>query len=261
MKNNAIWLAMLLTATLGVTGCNEPVKQDNNGKLISAAPMSNGYADFLVKWRNKDEDGDGILDELDDYPLDASQSSFELIREQEPNDNPSIATHANRYPPFKMSGAISVKSDNGDLFSFNAHKDEFYTLVLHYNDDSGFKPNIYFSCEDGMALNFGKIPINNALKIIAINVGILKDGKYHIGVNDIDFDGKESFTYNATIFIDRDGDALSDDLESAMGINNLTHDTDKDNIWDTQEYYLGYFDSFNFDQDDDGLPDWLDKDK
>jgi hypothetical protein len=133
--------------------------------------------------------------------------------------------------------------------------------VLHYNDDSGFKPNIYFSGEDGMALNFGEIPINNALKIIAINVGILKDGKYHIGVNDIDFDGKENFTYNATIFIDRDGDALSDDLESAMGINDLTHDTDKDNIWDTQEYYLGYFDSFNFDQDDDGLPDWLDKDK
>ncbi|MFT5760704.1 MAG: hypothetical protein ACI9LM_005491 [Alteromonadaceae bacterium] len=25
--------------------------------------------------------------------------------------------------------------------------------------------------------------------------------------------------------------------------------------------YLGYFDSFNVDQDDDGLPDWLDKDK
>lgn len=108
MKNNALWLALLLTAALGVTGCNDSAKQDNNDKLISAAPISNEYADFLVKWRNKDEDSDGILDELDDYPGNGGRA-YELL----------IVMHTQTEPlKFEFGGLYQMQSLGKQIADF-----------------------------------------------------------------------------------------------------------------------------------------------
>ena len=276
MKIQSFWPALLLLASLGIQGCNsgelEPGEGSGNGTTDPTVPPVEPNpnpdpdpepdpepVENVGTWENKDEDGDGVPDEQDDYPFDGTKQGFASFSEQEPNDNPSNATKISLTPPFRISGAISQKSDNGDLFSFIGEEGKYYSLVLTYSDLT-FQPNIYFSGADGYSLNFGKVQIDKALKRIAINVEIQNDGKYHIGVNDINFDGGESFTYNAEIFIDMDGDALADDLESAMEINNLTHDTDGDGIWDTEEFLFGAYSLPKFDADEDNIANWLDSD-
>jgi hypothetical protein len=269
-----LWLATLLAATLGLAGCNSELEE---GEGVDPEvptdptpptptpdpdpdPDPTDPTDLAGSWANRDEDGDGVLDEFDGYPFDLDKQSLDLITEVEPNDNPSVATPVGLKPPFAISGAISQKSDNGDLFSFNADESQFYTLILKYQDPD-FKPNIYFSDKNGNALNFGVIDIDPALKAIAINVEILDDGLHHIGVNDIDFDGKESFTYHAEIFEDQDGDAVDDVREIALEMNLSTHDTDSDSIADTEEFlYPLYSDQISFNPDNDALPNWLDTD-
>ncbi|MEC4728082.1 hypothetical protein HWQ46_21330 [Shewanella sp. D64] len=267
-----LWLATLLAATLGLAGCNSELEEGEGTDpevptdptpptpTPDPDPDPTDPTDLAGTWANRDEDGDGVLDEFDGYPFDLEKQSIDLITEVEPNDNPSIATAVELKPPFAVSGAISQKSDNGDLFSFNADEAQFYTLILKYQDPD-FKPNIYFSDKNGNALNFGVIDIDPALKAIAINVEILDDGLHHIGINDINFDGKESFTYHAEIFEDQDGDAIDDVREIALEINNLTHDTDSDTIADTEEFlYPLYSDQISFNPDNDALPNWLDTD-
>ena len=211
-------------------------------------------------WENKDEDRDGVPDELDDYPFDASKTDTEVFTDSEPNDNPSIATQTNLLPPFSVRGAIATKSDNGDLFSFKGEKGHFYTFRLNYQDTE-FKPNIYFSDAQGNSLNFGNIAISPSLKTLAINVEILEDGLYHIGINDINFDGRPSFSYEGRVFSDLDGDGLDDIQESALGIDYKTWDTDKDGISDADEFLYGrYTPNFGFDPDNDGVPNWHDPD-
>ncbi|MGB1201761.1 MAG: hypothetical protein ACPG5R_09370, partial [Cognaticolwellia aestuarii] len=38
-------------------------------------------------WQNKDEDGDGVPDEQDDYPFDATKTTMSVVQEQEFNNN------------------------------------------------------------------------------------------------------------------------------------------------------------------------------
>ncbi|QFU24345.1 IPT/TIG domain-containing protein [Shewanella eurypsychrophilus] len=269
-----LWLVALLAASLGLAGCNgeleagegpdsqEPIPTDPTTPDPDPTPdpEPTDPADLVGTWENKDEDGDGVLDEFDGYPFTAAKQSLPYITEIEPNDNPSIATQTSLTPPFSISGAISQKSDNGDLFSFEAVEGQFITLILKYTS-ANFKPNIYFSDEDGDALNFGEIEIATSLKTIAINVEILAGGLHHIGINDKNFDGDESFTYQAQVFIDQDGDAIDDIKEIALEISNLTHDTDADSISDTEEFlYPLYSDKISFNQDNDDTPNWLDTD-
>ncbi|MGI2171417.1 hypothetical protein ACROAE_14705 [Shewanella sp. MF05960] len=275
MKYNALWLAILLAASVGMSGCNSELEEGEGVGVVVPTPVDpvdptdpidptdpvapTDPVEFVGTWENKDEDGDGVPDELDDYPFIAAKQSLPYVVEIEPNDNPSIATSVNSFPPFRIQGAISNRSDNGDLFSFKGEKSHFYTLVLSYKN-SDFKPNIYFSDAQGNALNFGEIEFDQSLKTIAISVQILEDGLYHVGINDINFDGRESFTYTAQVFEDQDGDAVDDILESAIALNNLTHDTDNDDIWDNTEFYYGLSNSLNFDADNDNIPNWLDLD-
>ncbi|QSX40155.1 IPT/TIG domain-containing protein [Shewanella cyperi] len=277
MKFKALYLALLLAGTVVVGGCNgelEPGEGTNpttptdpgtpTDPTDPGNPTDPGTPTDPVNqvgtWENKDEDGDGVPDELDDYPFDVSKTDTEVFTDLEPNDNPSVATPTNLLPPFSVRGAIATKSDNGDLFSFKGEKGHFYTFRLNYQDTE-FKPNIYFSDAQGNALNFGKIAISPSLKTLAINVEILEDGMYHVGVNDINFDGSPSFSYEGRVFSDLDGDGLDDIQESALGINNQTWDTDQDGISDADEFLYGrYIPSLGFDPDGDGIPNWSDTD-
>lgn len=275
------WLALLLTSTIAITGCNGELKEgEGQGTEVPTDPIDPTNPDptepdptdpdptdpdptdpieFVGTWENKDEDGDGVPDELDDYPFNASKSKYPLFIEQEPNDNPSNATATNMTPPFSINGAISQKSDNGDLFSFTGEAGQFYTLRLKYEDPE-FKPNIYLSNAQGNTLNFGELIIDPVLKTLAINVEIIKDGLYHIGINDINFDGRETFTYNAKIFTDKDGDGINDQQEIALAINEKSDDSDNDDITDTNEYLYGLRSGTGFDPDGDGIPNWYDLD-
>ncbi|KPV95538.1 hypothetical protein AN214_02456 [Pseudoalteromonas sp. P1-9] len=67
-------------------------------------------------WENKDEDGDGVLDENDDYPFDPRKSQYPVYLEQEPNDNPSIVTPIKLVQGVRVKGAISSNLDKGDLY-------------------------------------------------------------------------------------------------------------------------------------------------
>ncbi|MEC8328406.1 MAG: hypothetical protein VX100_20285 [Pseudomonadota bacterium] len=58
-------------------------------------------------WENKDEDGDGALDENDDYPFDPRKSQYPVYLEQEPNDNPGIATPIKLVQGVRVKGVIS----------------------------------------------------------------------------------------------------------------------------------------------------------
>ncbi|MBO2589043.1 IPT/TIG domain-containing protein [Shewanella algae] len=259
------YLALLIAGIMLTGGCNGELEPDEGpGQEVPTDPTDPTDPDPVDppshegSWEIRDEDNDGILDERDDYPFDPTKHQFPQIIEQEPNDNPSIATQAGMAPPFTVRGAISQKSDNGDLFSFEGEAGQFYTLMLSY-EDPDFKPNIYFSDAQGNALNFGELEIDPVLKKVAISVEILKDGLYHIGINDINFDGRPSFSYSARIFADRDSDGVYDQQELALGMDPESDDSDQDGIPDTLEYLYGLA-ADDFDPDGDGIPNWYDTD-
>ena len=80
-------------------------------------------------WENKDEDGDGVHDELDDYPFDKGRSSYEVVVEEEFNNNLAVANVVESGVPFRVHGAIQQKLDM-DLFKFNSTGRKAVTVVL-----------------------------------------------------------------------------------------------------------------------------------
>jgi len=68
----------------------------------------------IGKWQNKDEDGDGVLDEQDDYPFDATKTTMSVVQEQEFNNNVSQANSVGNIP-FAVKGVISLSSDIDDF--------------------------------------------------------------------------------------------------------------------------------------------------
>lgn len=264
IKQQSLQLVLLIALSLGLSACGGELEPSEGGTPPTPpttdpiTPPTTDPVEHLGSWENKDEDGDGVPDELDDYPFDASKYQFPQFIEVEPNDNPSIATATNMTPPFTIIGGISQKSDNGDLYSFTGKAGQFYTLILKYQHPD-FKPNIYFSDAQGNALNFGEIKIDPVLKTLAISAQMTKDGLYHIGVNDINFDGRASFTYSANLFTDMDSDGIYDLQEIALGMDPSSDDTDGDGISDTAEYLFGR-NTLGFDPDGDGIPNWRDLD-
>ncbi|WP_338726119.1 hypothetical protein V8687_22445 [Shewanella baltica] len=53
-------------------------------------------------WENKDEDRDGVPDELDDYPFDKDKSSYEVVVEEEFNNNLAVANVVESGVPFSV---------------------------------------------------------------------------------------------------------------------------------------------------------------
>lgn len=211
----------------------------------------------LGTWQNKDEDGDGVPDEQDDYPFDNTRSKFIEVQDSEPNDNPSVASSLSSGVPFRVKGAISNKGDNGDLYRFKGKEGDFVSALVTYESES-FAPKAYFSDESGLAINSSLIHSSKENKTFFVTVIIPKDGLFHLGVIDDKSDGDLSFTYQVDVFYDEDIDGIPDNKERVLGILPNSQDTDKDGIPDFYEYYVDA--SIGIDFDSDGILNMLDED-
>jgi hypothetical protein len=215
-------------------------------------------------WENKDEDGDGVPDEQDDYPFDASKSSYELVQEEEFNNNVTQANLVGKVP-FRVKGTISESRDIDD-FKFNVTNEDIiagriFSFII-YKDESKFKPGMVIIKDDGVVLQSPNLAIDIVGRIgHAISFKPTEIGNYNVSVTDRNGNNDVDFTYLLESFVDQDGDGVADELEMALGMDPELQDTDGDDILDGNEFHV--FKSQyvrDLDVDLDNSPNWLDSD-
>ena len=209
-------------------------------------------------WQNKDEDGDGVPDEQDDYPFDASKTQYPVYIEQEPNDNPSVATPVELGKGFKVLGVISSRTDKGDLYGFDVDDATIVTAVFESLAER-FDPQVYVSNSDGRVISKYVISEYKTSGKHIFNFQIFEAGRYQLSVMDNNYAGGPDLTYSMVLFHDEDVDAFDDEKERAFGSNLIKNDQDQDGILDGLEYVL-LNSSIDIDFDEDGIPNWQDTD-
>ena len=215
-------------------------------------------------WQNKDEDGDGVLDEQDDYPFDATRTTMTVVQEQEFNNNVAQANKVGSIP-FKSSGVISQDIDIDD-FKFNIPSamlvENLSVTFILFKDEGRFTPSLTIIDSNGDVISSIPTNIQHVGKIgQAITFSPKRAGEFNLSVTDRNNLGAESFSYLVHAFVDTDKDAVPDNKEQALGMNYRSQDTDGDGITDGNEYHIyssGF--TFNHDVDGDGTPNWLDLD-
>ena len=215
-------------------------------------------------WQNKDEDGDGVLDEHDDYPFDAAKTTMSVVQEQEFNNNVGQANPVGNIA-FKAAGVIAKNVDIDD-FKFNIpssmlFEDLSVTFIL-FKDDSRFTPSLTIINNNGDVISSIPTNIEHVGKVgQVITFSPKQAGEYNLSITDRNNLGADSFTYTVHAFIDVDKDAVPTNKELALGMNHLGQHTDDDKIPDGNEYHI-YTDNFSpsYDADNDGTPNWLDLD-
>lgn len=215
-------------------------------------------------WQNKDEDGDGVPDEQDDYPFDATKTTMSVVQEQEFNNNVGQANPVGNIP-FKAAGVIAKNVDIDD-FKFNIpssmlFEDLSVTFIL-FKDDSRFTPSLTIINNNGDVISSIPTNIEHVGKVgQVITFSPKQAGEYNLSITDRNNLGADSFTYKVHAFIDIDKDAVPTNKELAFGMNHLGQHTDDDKIPDGNEYHI-YTANFIFshDVDSDGTPNWLDLD-
>ena len=277
MEHNVLWLAMLLAANLGMSGCNRDLAEGVLQPTISvtvADPIvavvspnqvvQSDLGRLIGTWENKDEDGDGVLDEQDDYPFDASRSSYSTTTESSFNDNPSVATEISSNIPFKVEGVIEENGD-GDVYKFQVTKE-----IVEANTPITFlllMENLSFISTMSILDNNGIVIFeikNNSEPLGYIeaisSIMFTSPGTYYIAIAEINLKGDPSARYILKAFNDTDFDGLSMATENALGINSEHPDTDGDNIHDGNEFYVKKLGKIDLDVDGDNIPNWLDSD-
>ncbi|QYJ83054.1 IPT/TIG domain-containing protein [Shewanella aegiceratis] len=277
------WLALMLTSTLAITGCNgelkegegpnsqvptdpvDPVDPTNPTEPTEPTdPTDPTEPPQVGTWENRDEDGDGVVDELDDYPFDASKQSYPTTTESSFNDNPAVATLVPGSFPFTLKGAFEERGD-GDVYRIKVDQavidaDNPITFLL-LMDDFSYKPTISILDETGRAIFEIK---NNAEPIGMIgtlaSVKFQTAGTYYVAIAEQDLAGDTNANYTLKAFVDTDYDGLPQDVERALEINDANPDTDGDGVYDANEVYVKAFGSLQLDVDNDGIPNWLDTD-
>ncbi|MBE3674039.1 IPT/TIG domain-containing protein [Pseudoalteromonas distincta] len=211
-------------------------------------------------WQNKDEDDDGVPDELDAYPFDASKSEYEFVKEEEFNNNNDVATVASEKLPIKLFGRIQQANDQ-DYYKIKLKKDVAVTVLLSSSSNE-FDPGMAVMDSSVVAIQSWEPNFTAVGKYKrAIQVKPSESGTYYIVINDKEFRGEGSYDYQLNVFVDEDVDAIDDSLEPAFGLQGYTQDTDGDGIYDGTEFYVFNLDSaYAHDVDNDGTPNWLDED-
>ena len=211
-------------------------------------------------WQNKDEDDDGVPDELDAYPFDASKSEYEFVKEEEFNNNNYVATVAPEKLPIKLFGRIQQANDQ-DYYKIKLKKDVAVTVLLSSSSNE-FDPGMAVMDSSVVAIQSWEPNFTAVGKYKrAIQVKPSESGTYYIVINDKEFRGKQSYDYQLHVFVDEDVDAIDDSVEPAFGLQGYTQDTDGDGINDGTEFYVFNLDSaYAHDVDNDGTPNWLDDD-
>lgn len=269
------WLALLLTSTIAISGCNGELKEgEGQGTEVPTDPIDPTNPDptdpdptdpeptdpieFVGTWENKDEDGDGVVDELDDYPFDASKHTYPLFVEQEPNDNPAVATPIEIDLGVRVQGVIDSEFDKGDLFKFHVDKPQSYTAYFT-SPSARFKPQVYVSDADGLVINDIQLYRYTQANTYVVNFPIYSPGTYQLSIIDENYAGGSDLTYQVTMFNDQDIDGFDDTKEPALGADINENDQDKDGIIDGIEFTMALA-SLGLDTDRDGIPNWLDTD-
>jgi hypothetical protein len=260
MKKNTVWLALLLSMGGVLTSYHSQlVAQD-----ISLLKGS---------WENKDEDGDGVPDEQDDYPFDAAKSEFFTLQESEQNNLVETADDVAGHFPFRILGTLPNSGDT-DVFKITfpteliSPEDRLSIIILSSNNN--FNPTANLFDKNGSQL----------VTYREDNIKPVNGFKYHfiyfpngnttayLSISSLRQVGDASYT--AQVSIDSDSDGVSDITEIALGMNLHAADTDNDGIKDSYEYYVyrngqlntdvdndGIANFLDDDSDNDGLPDWL----
>ncbi|WP_434938151.1 hypothetical protein ACRWQN_12845 [Shewanella sp. HL-SH8] len=251
MNQTLFKLVVLMLISLSLTSYSPEVAAKTEAKT---AGQQTGT------WENKNEDGDGVPDEQDDYPFDATKSEYELVYEKEFNNHLAVANSIKDGVPFRVNGAIQQKLDI-DLFKFNSVGRKAVTVILK-SENSDFVPYVTILNKSGESLtpvptNFS--PVGRVR--YAVTFTLATDGIYYLVVNDEQRRGAPEYSYQVHVFEDIDVDGLDDSLESAYGFSNFSTDTDHDRIFDANEFYVyEYDDVLAHDIDKDGVPNWLDND-
>ncbi|NNG43680.1 hypothetical protein HJP15_12250 [Pseudoalteromonas sp. NEC-BIFX-2020_002] len=215
-------------------------------------------------WQNKDEDGDGVPDEQDDYPFDADKTTITVVQEEEFNNNVAEANPVGSIP-FKATGGISENVDIDD-FKFNIPSsmlvEDFSVTFVLFKDAKRFTPSLTIINNNGDVISTIPTNIEHVGKVgQAITFSPKQAGEYNLSITDRNTLGTDSFTYSVHAFIDIDKDGVPNNKEQALGMNYLGQHTDSDKIPDGNEYHI-YSSNFSFghDVDGDGIPNWLDLD-
>ncbi|GLR31954.1 IPT/TIG domain-containing protein [Shewanella decolorationis] len=210
-------------------------------------------------WENKDEDGDGVPDELDDYPFDKYKSQYALVTEEEFNNNQDVANHVQQIPS-RISGVVQQVNDL-DFYQIKLEAGKSVTFLLS-SPSHDFSPGMAVLDSEGLAILAWAPNYQSVGKYKrAIQVKPRTSGVYYLVINDKLFRGRPDFNYKIAAFFDNDVDAIDDAIEPAFGFEAYSQDTDNDGIYDGEEFYVFQSDNLMLhDVDGDGLPNWLDDD-
>jgi hypothetical protein len=214
-------------------------------------------------WENKDEDGDGVPDEQDDYPFDTSKSSFFILQESEQNNLVETADDVAGHFPFRILGTLPNSGDT-DVFKITFPAEQISPndrlSITITSSNSNFYPTANLFDKNGTQLKTYRED----------NIKPVNGFKYHFSYipndNDIAYLSISSLrqigdaSYIAQVSIDNDSDGMADITEMALGMNPHAADTDNDGIKDSYEYYVYKNGQLNTDIDNDGIPNFLDDD-
>ena len=223
---------------------------------------SNG--DGIGNYAEEDEDSDGTPDLLDDYPLDGSKVNFSVTQEIEFNDNINQATPVSSSIPFTVRGTIQQSADS-DIYKFSASAGTSISSILVTSQaalDAGNRPTLSIISSSGNPLGGVLLDLNGVSPLhFGISTRIFTAGNYYLVISDAKGQSSPEYNYDVSVFADDDNDGLANDKEIAIGSNSRKKDTDRDGIWDSVESLLLLPNSLvNLDQDNDGVPNWLDID-
>ncbi|MCH1926991.1 IPT/TIG domain-containing protein [Shewanella sp. C32] len=260
MKNKQ-YLVLLLAAVVVSASCNSALaRTDTKGNSQNNTQVGT--------WENPDEDGDGVPDELDDFPFDPNRGRLPTIKEKEFNNNVGQATVVGGIP-FRVSGVIGTPVDIDD-FKFTITQEQLdselsITFIL-FKDEPKFKPIMALIDDHGNVLEGSSTAVANVGRIgktyfFTPGFRLKRPGTYNLSVSDVNAHGDKRFTYTIDAFIDRDSDGVADDIELALGMNPKLQDTDGDGIFDGNEFHVFINQTeLLLDADNDGIPNWLDDD-
>lgn len=214
-------------------------------------------------WKNKDEDGDGVPDEQDDYPFDADKASFYGLTETENNNLIETANSLEDNFPVRILGTLENSGDT-DVFKFafpsETTKNNDRISVIITSSSNNFYPTANLFDSSGAQLdtyvdaNFKPV---NGLKYF-FNYIPKSSTPVFLSISSLSQQGIASYT--AEVFVDNDVDGLSDIKEISLGMDPQKSDTDSDGVLDSYEYFVYQNGQLNTDIDNDNIPNFLDDD-